>query len=76
MLPPAELSAGWRTDLIFARFDGELIERPDCLVVRTPANPSFWWGNFLLFDHAPKAGWARRSAMIGNSRLVRVRYSA
>jgi len=64
MKGPADLSLGWRTDLIFARFDGELIERGDCLVVRTPSNPSFWWGNFLLFDHAPQSGdaaeWTRR----------------
>jgi len=64
MKAPAELSLGWRTDLNFARFDGELIERDDCLVVRTPSNPTYWWGNFLLFDHAPQAGdcaeWSRR----------------
>ena len=64
MKTPTELSLGWRTDLNFARFDGELIERNDCIVVRTPSNPTYWWGNFLLFDHAPRAGdaaeWTRR----------------
>lgn len=65
-----ELSLGWRTDLIFARFDGEVVARDDCLVVRTPANPGFWWGNFLLLDRAPRAGdaahWtARFAAEIG-----------
>jgi RimJ/RimL family protein N-acetyltransferase len=64
MKAPADLSLGWRTDLNFARFDGELVARADCIVVRTPANPSYWWGNFLLFDHAPRAGdaadWSRR----------------
>jgi RimJ/RimL family protein N-acetyltransferase len=50
---------GWRSDLMFVRFDGELIERPDCLVLRTPANPTYWWGNFLLFDHPPRPGDAR-----------------
>jgi RimJ/RimL family protein N-acetyltransferase len=49
-------SLGWRTDLIFARFDGEVEPRGDYWVVRTPHNPTFWWGNFLLFDHAPRAG--------------------
>jgi len=49
-------SLGWRTDLIFARFDGEVSERGDHLVIRTPHNPTFWWGNFLLFDHAPREG--------------------
>ena len=50
------LSLGWRTDLIFARFDGEVVERAAYRVVRTPTNPGFWWGNFLLFDAAPRAG--------------------
>lgn len=50
------LSLGWRTDLIFARFDGEVIERDTYRVIRTPANPGFWWGNFLLFDTPPHEG--------------------
>lgn len=49
-------SLGWRTDLIFARFDAEVSPRADHLVIRTPHNPAFWWGNFLLFDHAPGPG--------------------
>jgi RimJ/RimL family protein N-acetyltransferase len=53
-------SLGWRTDLIFARFDGEVVPRNDHLVIRTPHNPGFWWGNFLLFDHAPQPGDAAR----------------
>jgi RimJ/RimL family protein N-acetyltransferase len=24
--------------------------------VRTPRNPTFWWGNFLLYDRAPQPG--------------------
>ena len=47
-------SLGWRTDLIFARFDGEVVPRCDHLVIRAPHNPTFWWGNFLLYDHAPR----------------------
>ena len=50
------LSLGWQTDLIFARFDGEVADRGDHLLVRTPGNPTYWWGNFLLFQHAPGAG--------------------
>ena len=60
----APRSLGWRTDLIFARFDGKVEERADHLVIRTPHNPSFWWGNFLLYDHAPRPGdaaaWVQR----------------
>lgn len=58
------LSLAWRTDLIFARFDGVLVERPDCLVVRTPANPLFYWGNCLLLPSPPRdaelAHWLSR----------------
>jgi|EndMetStandDraft_4_1072995.scaffolds.fasta_scaffold02607_7 RimJ/RimL family protein N-acetyltransferase len=50
------LSLGWRSELIFPRFDAQVIERPDYLLIRTPQNPTFWWGNFLLFDRAPRAG--------------------
>lgn len=50
------LSLGWRTDLIFARFDGQVDDHGNHLCVRTPANPTFWWGNFLLFQHAPGPG--------------------
>lgn len=49
----AELQPGWRTDLILHRFDGQVIERADCLVVRTPACPTYYWGNCLLLPAAP-----------------------
>jgi len=51
-----DLSLGWRTELIFHRFDGEVIARDDCLLVRTPSNPTFYWGNFLLFERPPQDG--------------------
>ena len=50
------LSLGWRTDLIFARFDGQVTDCGNHLRVRTPGNPTFWWGNFLLFQQGPGAG--------------------
>lgn len=46
-------SLGYRTDLLFPRFDGEVIDRGDYTVIRTPSNPTFYWGNFLLFDQPP-----------------------
>jgi hypothetical protein len=49
-------SLGYRTDLIFARFDGRIIDRGDFLVVKTPTSPSFYWGNFLLFTYPPGRG--------------------
>ena len=47
-------SLGYRTDLIFNRFNGEVIDRGEYLVIRTPANPTFYWGNYLLFARPPK----------------------
>jgi len=56
MKSESELGLGWRTHLIFPRFDGEVADRGDHLLVRTPKNPTFWWGNFLLYDRAPQPG--------------------
>jgi GNAT superfamily N-acetyltransferase len=40
--------------------EGSQVEdRGDYLVVRTPSNPTYWWGNFLLLA-APKPGQAAK----------------
>ena len=45
---------GWRTDLALLEISGSTVEdRGDHLVVRTPENPTFWWGNFLLLARPP-----------------------
>jgi ribosomal protein S18 acetylase RimI-like enzyme len=50
-------SLGWRTDLAMLEHSGsEVSDRGDHLVVHTPDNPTFWWGNFLLLAHAPRDG--------------------
>jgi ribosomal protein S18 acetylase RimI-like enzyme len=49
-------SLAYRTDLIFPRFDGVVIDRGAYTVIRTPANPGFYWGNFLLFAEPPASG--------------------
>ncbi len=49
-------STGYRTDLIFPTFDGRIVDRGDHLVVQTPSNPSFYWGNFLIFKDPPSQG--------------------
>lgn len=42
----------------------EVVDRADHLVIRTPDNPGFWWGNFLLLAEVPDAdeslGWLDR----------------
>jgi ribosomal protein S18 acetylase RimI-like enzyme len=50
-------SLGFRTDLMIRRLAGAVIvTRERYLLVRTPANPGFRWGNFLLFPAPPGAG--------------------
>lgn len=53
MNAPHDLS--YRTDFIFHRPNGIVEEHADYWVVRTPNNPTFWFGNFILFKRAPKA---------------------
>lgn len=48
---PSNLS--YQTDFIFHRFQGEVMEHANYWVVRTPNNPTYWFGNFLLFKTAP-----------------------
>jgi ribosomal protein S18 acetylase RimI-like enzyme len=48
-------SLGYQTDLIFARFSGEIIDKGDYTVIRTPSNPTFWYGNYVLFPKPPEA---------------------
>jgi GNAT superfamily N-acetyltransferase len=44
-----DLPAGWLTDIAVLRLSGALIEdRGDHLVVTSPDNPGYYWGNFLL----------------------------
>jgi GNAT superfamily N-acetyltransferase len=50
-------SLGYRTDLMVRRLAGSLIiDRDDHLAIRTPDNPGFYWGNFLLYPARPGPG--------------------
>jgi ribosomal protein S18 acetylase RimI-like enzyme len=54
-------SIGWRTDLELRRREGALvIEHEDHLEIRTPENPGYRWGNFLLITRPYVAGEAER----------------
>jgi len=60
-------SLGFLTDLALRVAEGaEVTDRGDYLAVRTPDNPDFWWGNFLLLAAWPAAGtgghWLARFA--------------
>ncbi|WP_051950807.1 GNAT family N-acetyltransferase [Actinacidiphila yeochonensis] len=57
------VSLGYRTDLMLRRMAGAAVtDQGSYLAVRTPANPGFWWGNFLLHPEPPLPGDARRWA--------------
>lgn len=69
-------SLGYRTDLFFPHFDGEVVDRGDYTVIRTPSNPTYYWGNFLLFSQPPAAGDLERwkqlfAAEIGSPNTVK-----
>ena len=49
-------SLGYRSDLIFPKFEGEVTDCGSYLRIRTPQNPTYWWGNFLLFEQPPQLG--------------------
>jgi ribosomal protein S18 acetylase RimI-like enzyme len=50
----------WATHIDVMPIDRVLERRDGYLVVRSPANPTHWWGNLLLFDAPPLAGDAER----------------
>jgi GNAT superfamily N-acetyltransferase len=59
-------SLGYRTDLAILELEGsQVTDRGDHLVIRTPGNPNYWWGNFLLLrELRPGSGgdWLARFA--------------
>ena len=58
------LSDSVRTDLIFLSASGSIARDGDCTIIRTPDNPTYWWGNALVFDAPPRPGdLARWSAL-------------
>jgi ribosomal protein S18 acetylase RimI-like enzyme len=57
-------SLGYRTDLAILALEGsQVTDRGDHLVIRTPGNPDYWWGNFLLLrklEPGSGGGWIAR----------------
>ena len=46
--------------MVRERSSSSVTDHGDHLVVRTPTNPSFWWGNFILVAGPPAPGDATR----------------
>jgi GNAT superfamily N-acetyltransferase len=58
-------SLGFRTDVALRIAEGaEVTDGGGYLVIRSPDNPGFWWGNFLLLRAWPRVGdgWLDRFA--------------
>lgn len=49
-------SLGRRTDFIFAKFSGLVIDKGSYTLIQTPSNPGYHWGNYIVFDQAPQKG--------------------
>jgi ribosomal protein S18 acetylase RimI-like enzyme len=56
----------WATSIDVLPIDHVVERRDGYLVVRSPGNPTHWWGNLLVFDRPPRTGdrarWERRFA--------------
>jgi ribosomal protein S18 acetylase RimI-like enzyme len=60
-------SLGFRTNVTLRALEGaEVADRGEYLVIRSPGNPGFWWGNFILLAGIPERGtsgaWLARFA--------------
>lgn len=49
-------SLGRQTDFIFSRFAGSVEDKGPYVVIKTPSNPGYHWGNYILFDRPPRRG--------------------
>ena len=45
---------GSRTDLFFSQLTGIVTKHAEYTAIHTPSNPTFWWGNCLIFNRAQK----------------------
>src|SRR5580698_4534467 len=49
-------SIAYQTDLIFPKFEGKVTDRGKYIVIETPDNLDYVWGNMLVFPQAPTTG--------------------
>jgi ribosomal protein S18 acetylase RimI-like enzyme len=59
-MAPQINSLVWATDIDVLAPDHIVERREGCWAVHSPSNPTFWWGNLLLFDDAPAPGDGER----------------
>ncbi|MDG9671884.1 hypothetical protein ONV78_29395 [Hahella sp. CR1] len=49
-------SLGLQTDLMFSRYSGVVEDVGRYVVITTPSNPNYYFGNYLLLKTPPQAG--------------------
>ncbi len=49
-------SKGIQSDFIFHKFEGITTDLGDCMSVRTPNNPDYFFGNYMLYPTPPAVG--------------------
>jgi len=49
-------SIGLKTNVFMSSLLGNVYDRGDYIAIKTPSNPKFHWGNFLIFPSPPKNG--------------------
>lgn len=47
---------GYITDCIYHKLNGIVEQKEHYILIKTPANPTFYWGNLLHFEKAPIEG--------------------
>lgn len=70
---------GLRTDLVIERDRASIVEHDAFITVRTPGNPGYYFGNFLIFDRAPRPEDADRWPQLFNEQFAvdpQVRHAA
>ena len=68
-----------RTDCIFHEYNGLVEEKKEYFRVETPSNPTFWFGNLLIWKKAPRKGdfekWIRMHREEFGDKLKHVTFS-
>lgn len=52
---PSLTTLGYQTDFFFHHYEAEVSEKAPYYCIRTPTNPSYHYGNYLVFKQAPRA---------------------
>lgn len=68
-------SLGFLTNLIFSRFSGTVTDKGSYTVIKTPSNPGYHWGNYIIFDRPPREGDLQQWLQIFDSEFDNSRVS-